>query len=436
MTEFGVTKEGFVLKPFEEILRDAQQRVRDAFGADIDLSPTSTLAKILQVTADEDALLWRRLEDVYYSQFVSTASGTDLDLLGDDAGIVRRHLFAEGQVELTIEQPQPERVYVLPEGAILLTRGTPSHAFHTTAAAKLSATAPRATVPARAFEEGPLGNIPAGAIVAVDPDYLADHLEAAGPTTVTATNPAPFDGGQRRESDVDYRARQLGFPREMWTEQRVLAAALGVRGVLDVLLSGPLGGADVSQSFFNLFLFNQRAFGAERPTGEPYFIDVVVAHEPTRPWRSTSSVVGIYERVRAEIELVRPAGIFFNIVEAQHVEVGVRATVIADPGMDAQAIQASLTNRLAADLGSLRLGGDVLFSQVMRALVEQPGVLDVQDLRLRRAPAAAQQLTAGGVAPAEEVIERATGENLELGPTEIATFRVGSELFDVVVIGR
>ena len=436
MTELGVTPDGFALKGFTQILADAQQRVREMFGPDVDLSPTSSLAKILQVTAEEDALLWRRLEDVYYSQFVSTASGVDLDLLGDDAGIARRHLFAEGQVEITLEQPQPGRVYVLPEGAILLTRGTPPQAFHSTAAASLSAATPRVTVPARAFEEGPRGNIPAGAIAAVDPDYLAEHLDAAGPTTVTATNPAPFDGGQRRESDVDYRARQLGFPREMWTEQRVLAAALGVRGVLDVLLSGPLGGPDVSQSYFNLFLFNQRAFGAERPTGEPYFVDVIVAHEPTRPWRSTDPVVGIYERVRAEIELVRPAGMFFNIVEARHVEVAVRATVIADPGMDAQAVQASLTSRLAADLGSLRLGGDVLFSQVMRALVEQPGVLDVQDLRLRRTPAAPRQLTAGGVTPAEEVIEMATGENLELGPTEIATFRVGSELFDVVVIGR
>jgi hypothetical protein len=429
MTQFGVTPEGFVPKELTDILGAVQQRVRDVFGADADLSPTSPLAKILQVTADEDALLWRRMQDVYYSQFVSTASGADLDLLGDDAGITRRHLSANGQVTLAIGSPQPGRVYLIPAGTMLVAANRP--AFVTTQAARLDEATPSANVPARAAEEGPDGNIAAGAITGVDPDYLRDVLGILPPTTLAATNPAPFTGGQLRESDVDYRARQLGFPREIWTPRSVRAAVLEIPGVFDVLLAGPLGGVDVSQSLFNLFLFGQRAFGAERPTGEPYYFDVIVASDPIHPWRTTGQVTGIYEQALAKIDRVRPVGVLPSVVPANRVDVGVRATVIADPGFDVPALRTGLLDRLAADLGALRLGGDVLFSHVMRLLVEQQGVLDVQDMRLRRSPGAVSKLTPGG-----PVIEMGPGENLTLAPAEVAVFAVDSELFDIQVVGR
>ena len=57
------------------------------FGDDVDLTATSPLRKILEVTAAEDAGLWRRLEDLYYARFLSSAVGDDLDLLGEDVGV-------------------------------------------------------------------------------------------------------------------------------------------------------------------------------------------------------------------------------------------------------------------------------------------------------------------------------------------------------------
>jgi hypothetical protein len=123
-------------------------------------------------------------------------------------------------------------------------------------------------------------------------------------------------------------------------------------------------------------------------------------------------------------------------VEADHIEVGARAQIIVQPGYDTQAIAAAFTERLAADVGALALGGDVLYSQVMRAFVEQPGVVDVQGLHLRRCPPAFGRITFGPIAFQAEVIEAGAGENLVMGATEIAVFRLDSALLDLQVVAR
>src|SRR5262245_28177674 len=131
MSEFGVTEDGFVLKGFDAILGDAKERARQMWatlGLEPDLTSTSPLLKLLEAGAYEDAELWKRLEDFYYSAFVSTATGDALDLLGDDVGLARRDSFATGVVTLTLAGGLPGRTYVLPEGTILLAPG-PGKAF-------------------------------------------------------------------------------------------------------------------------------------------------------------------------------------------------------------------------------------------------------------------------------------------------------------------
>jgi hypothetical protein len=110
--------------------------------------------------------------------------------------------------------------------------------------------------------------------------------------------------------------------------------------------------------------------------------------------------------------------------------------VIIEPGYDPQALLASINARIAADIGALKLGGDVLYSQVMCAFAEQPGVVDVQNLRLRRCPASFGVITFGAVPFQLGVIEAPPGENLALEATEIAVFRLDSELIEIEVVGR
>ena len=435
MADFGVTADGFAAKGFDVILGEAMTRTQDMFGDDVDLSVTSPLWKILSVTASEDAQLWQRLEDVYYSRFISCAVGDDLDLLGDDVGVPRRFLPANGEVTITVSQPQPGRAYLLPEGTIVVTADPSPIAFYSTVPVTLTAEAPSATVTVRAFQPGPQGNVPVGAITAIDPVFQQLYLSIVPPTTMSAANQQPLSGGSDQEPDEDYRARLLGWPRTMWTLESMRAAVLEVPGVIDVQLYDPLGGVDVSQGYFGIFAFGRRPFSAERRIGDPYFFTVVVAHELVRPWRTTGAVPGIFELVTAAIDRVRPVGIHPNVVEADHIEVGARAQVFIQPGYDTRALEAAITQRLS-DVGGLRLGSDVLYSQVMRAFVEQPGVVDVQNLHLRRCPPAFGRIAFGAVPFQSEIVEAGPGENLVMGPTEIAVFRLDSALLDLEVTPR
>ena len=435
MTSFGVTPQGFVPKGFATILAESADSARALFGDDLDLSSTSPIRKILEVTAAEDARLWRRLEDLYWSRFLSSAVGTDLDALGEDVGVERAFLAATGEVTVTVQNPQPERTYTVPEGTVLVT-GPSGPVFHTTATVQLTAGADTATVGALAAVPGPDGDVAADAITGVDPDFAAHYLPLPAPTRLVVGNAAPFTGGSDREPDERYRQRLLGRSRTLWTPAAVREAALDVPGVVDVLLADPLGGVDVSQSYFNAFPFDQRLFTAERQLGEPYFFSIVVAHEFARPWRTEGPVTGIFEQVTAAVDRVRPAGIHPQVVEADHIEIGLTAQLVTRPGYDTQALLSALTDRLVTDLGALTLGADVLFSQVTRAIVEQPGIADVQGLRLRRFPPAFGRVTLGQITFAADVVEAGPGENLPMDPTEIAVFAADSALLDIGVTSR
>lgn len=433
MAGFGVSNEGFNLKGFDIILGEGVDRALQMFGPNIDLTPSSPLLKLLEVTSAEDAELWKRMEDLYYSNFVSTALGDNLDLLGEDVGLARRRLFAGGEVTVKINNPVPGRNYILPEGTMVVT-GAPVRSFFTTAPVTLNAASPQVTVKVQAFARGSDSNIAANTIIGLDPVYQQIYLSDFGLATVTAQNLQPFTDGEKFERDDDYRGRLLGLPRNLWTLESVRRAVLDLSGVIDVLLFDPLGGVDVSQSYFNLFNFSQRPFSSERSVGEAYFFDIVVAHEFAWPWRTTGNVPGIFEQVGEAVDRVRPVGIHPNIVEANHIDVGVRAKVIIRAGYDPQALLASIKQRLAKDIGALKLGGSVLYSQVMCAFGEQPGVVDVQQLHLRRCPPAFGRITFGAVPHQTTVIEAAVGENLEMGATELAVFRTDSDLIDFEVV--
>jgi hypothetical protein len=431
VTGFGVTDGGFVRKGFDVILTESLDRTRAVFGASVDLSSTSALRMVLQVAAAEDTELWKALENAYYANYLSTASRDALDLLGDDIAVSRRDSFVAGRAELTLAGGVPGRVYAVPEGTVLVTAATTP--FTTDAGVELTAARPVVEVGVHALERG-MADLPVGAIVAVDAAYRAVYFADFGAATVTVTNKAPLTGGREPEDNETYRGRLLGVARNLWTLGAVRQAVLDVDGVLDVLLSDPLGGVDVSQSYFNTFTFGQRLFSAERRVGEPYLFDVIVAHEFRWPWDTTGVVRGVSERVRDAIDRVRPPGVHPNIMEADHIDVGVRARVIVRRGHDQPALLTSITDRLARDVRGLRLGGDVLYSQVMGAFVEEPAVIDVQRLHLRRFPAAFGRITFGDVPFVGDVLEAQIGENLVMGPTELAVFSPDSHLHDIEMV--
>ena len=432
-TQFGVTPDGFVLKAVDQILADEQSRARQMFGDDVDLSSGSPLRKILDAVAWQAHDLWKGMERQYYANFVTTGDGPDLDLLGTDLGVTRWNLYAQGQVTLTLKNGQPGRSYTLSEGTVVQTAGPSPLLFRTLEPAGLTANVPVQTVSAEATVRGVAGNIAAGQLTQLNAE--SSFLLNLGTATVSPKNDQPFAGGEILESDNDYRARLVGYPRTIWTVDRLSAAVKDVDGVRDCRVFDPLGGVDVSQSYFNVFAFGQRTFSLDRRLYSPYYFDVVVATQPGWPWRTTLVMTGVFERVLDTIRDLRPVSIFPNVVPANEVEIGLRATLVIEPGHDRDAILGHLLAGLRQYVSALNLGSGVLHSDVVVLMRSVVGVADVQNVHLRRCPAQFAKVNFGG-ALFRQPIESAIGENISLAPDEIPFFVIDSKLIDVEVTSR
>lgn len=435
MADYGVTREGFRIKPFVTILEEKAARAREMFGSDVDLRSTSTLRKLLDLASFEDHELWKRMEVLYYSNFSSTASGDALDLLGEDVGVGRRFLRAGGSVTLTLAGAAPGRLYHLPVGTLLVTAAPERH-FRTLELVTLSADDPEGEVAVQALERGPGGNVPASAINAIDPVYAGRFLRL-GEATIAVENVEPTAGGERLEDDTSYRDALIGHPRTLWTLAAVKRAVQRVDGVRDTRLLDPAGGVDVSLSRFNLFAFSQRRFGTHRHLGSPYRFEVLVAIHPGSLWQSVGEALGVAARVETALAEVRPVSIFPVLRRANHVRVGIRARVLTLPGHDREAVAAAIRERLERRINALGLGRAVLYSEVVTDVMGIAGVVDVTGLCLRRCP---PQINRVGFSrhlrfQAGEV-ELPVGENLRLEPDEIAEFKVDSELLEVEVRDR
>jgi Baseplate J-like protein len=430
-SQFGVTADGFALKGIDRIVADQQSRAQAMFGADVDLTSGSALRKVLDAVAWDAQELWRGMEAQYYSNFVTTATGPSLDLLGTDLGIARQNLQAQGQVVLTLTNGAPGRSYVLPEGTVVETAAPPIVSFRAIAPVPLSSDQPVAIVAVQAVNRGPGSNLAAGQQLRIDPGWAALYLNL-GAATVTPTNPQAFSGGDLVETDSDYRSRLLGVPRTIWTVDALLAQVLAVDGVRNAAIFDPLGGVDVSQSYFNMFLFGQRAFSLQRQIGSPYYFDIVVAAKPGWPWTTNGGTIpGIYGTLLDTVRSLRPASIFPNIVQANQVDVGIRATLVIQAGHDQDAIKGQIIDSLHTTVDKMPLGRSVLYSDVMLiARRAASGVVDVQNLHLRRNPPAFAGINfSGGVFG--QSVELDIGENAVLAPDEIAQFSIDPGLIEL-----
>lgn len=435
MADFGVTKSGFIIKPFQTILSDKAARARQMFGADVDLRSTSALRKMLDLSSYEDLELWKGMEQSYYSNFMSTASGDALDLLGDDTGVSRRFLTATGDVKFTLSGPAPGRTYYLPLGTLVET-DAPIQRFRTLDLVALSDQSKVATVSVEALQRGPQSNVAANAINKINVQFALQNLNL-GTATIAVANPDSLTGGDQLEDDASYRGLLIGYPRTIWTLDAVQNAVTQVDGVRDCRLFDPLGGTDVSQSIFQLFAFSQRKFGMQRLLGSPYYFDILVAVDPGFVWDSQPGLTGVKDQIESAIAQVRPVSIFPNILRANNVIVGVRAQILITSGHDQNGVLASIKGKLEQRISSLGLGNAVLAAQVQSDVLSVAGVLDVQQLHLRRSPPLLSRVSFGSsLVFQQEVIEAAVGENIDLKPNEIAVFQIDSELIDIEVSDR
>lgn len=441
-TIYGVTNQGFIVKPFQAILNDAFARAQQLFGSDIDLRSSSTIRKIIELGCLDTALLWMTLDDVYHGGFTSTASGGALDLLGTDLGLGRASLKAVGQVTFKLTSSAPDKsVLTLPPGTLVCTAAPNSVEFRLSLVLNLSndPTQPypaQANAAVTAVAPGVRSNVAANQIVRINPTFAARYL-SFDPSYIAVSNTAAFSGGEGYEDDSSYRRKLQAQPRTFWTPDAIRETVYAVDAVRDVLVSDPYGGLDTSASLFGGTCFGDALFHVPRDVGNPYFFSIVVASVPGALWETEGTgpdqIVGLHDQILAALEPIRPISTFPMLVQADSVEVALRAQLTLQSGADSDGVRTAAMAAVATYITSLRLGDAVLYSQVLRVLTELPGVVDVQNLRLRRCPSRFGEVVFGPpviYADPNNIMpfEASCGGNLTLAPNEVAVFAAGNEV--------
>jgi hypothetical protein len=408
---FGITGRGFTPKPFARLLAEKLALARLLFGDDVDLGSGSAIRKLLEVAALEDARTWAALSSMYDNSFVISASGEALTRLGEEVGLPRPHLEAQGKVSLKLQGQLPAGTTAIdiPRGARLSTAG--GHQVATDESVVLSPMSPARDVAVVAFYPGPEHNLDPNATGAdgshpqkidrwnrLDPAVATlDAAErAAGTPLVVIEHTEPLTGGELYWPDARYRQLVLSTPRSIWSVDAIRIAVSLVPGVRQVVVRDGLGGLDIHQSIFGNFNFIERLFATERDLGSPYYFSVLVAPAPGAIWDGPD---GLRISVESAIEDLRPIGIFPQVTQAQEVGIGVRADLVVRglplPAGSRAAVNASepavalknrLIDRLRAYVDSLDFGEPVRAAEVIWAMMNEVGMTDVRHLQLLRYP--------------------------------------------------
>jgi len=441
--DVGVTAGGFVPKPFSRIMAEKLALARAVLGDDLDLTASSVLRKLLEISALEDARTWAALGGMYDNSFVVSATGDALSALGAELGLPRPFLEAGGRVSLQLSGTLPDDVdsVRIPLGARMLTPGGDDVA--TAEATVLSATRPKADVAVLAFRPGEQGNLRPGEVDddgthprrieswnLLDPamaEYAALVQRTDGAVQVTITHSADLDGGQLRWPDDRYRSLLLRAPRSLWSVEAVQVAVSLVPGVRQVQVRDSLGGLDLNQSVFGTLSFLDGVFSAERDITNPFALTVLVAPTPGAIWDGPN---GLKASVLAAMEDIRPLGIFPVVQRGDMVAVSIAADLlvsgiplppgsrsVVDSSPAARDLKRRMSERIRAYVADLSFGEPVRAAEVTYALMSVPGVEDVRNLELLRWPGPPEVTGAPG-----GIVRLAAGQNVVVGQTSIPTY--------------
>jgi len=176
------------------------QEMLSHFGGQTGLEPREgcDLSARLYALAAQVYALYIQADWVVRQAFPQTAEGEFLDRHAQLRSLERKPAVAAGGVARFTAGDTADAPRTIPQGTVCMTAGLVR--FETTAPAVLEAGARTVDVPIRALEPGRLGNVSAGAIVAM----------AVAPIGIAkCTNPMPCAGGADGEGDDELRVRVL-----------------------------------------------------------------------------------------------------------------------------------------------------------------------------------------------------------------------------------
>lgn len=458
--QFGITQDGFIAKPYARLLAEKLALARELFGNDLDLSSGSAIRKLLEVSALEDARTWAALTSMYDNNFVSTATGDALSRLGEELGIPRPFLEAKGKVKLKANFSKLDELNAkrknkglseitqlnIPRGTRLTTDG--GHHVATNESVVFSSANLEREVAVIAFYPGPEHNLA--------PDIANQkikHWNRRDPTwedlfkswveffpkkslnldkVVSITYETRLTGGELQWADNRYRQLLLQAPRSLWTVEAIQTALSLVPGVRQVQVRDALGGLDLSQSIFGNFNFMERLFSTERDLGSPYYFTVLVAPTPAAIWDGPD---GLKVAIESAIEDLRPIGIFPKIMPAVEVGIGVSAQLVVrglplptgpkdvvNNSSQAVDLKQRLMARLQRYIDTLSFGEPVRASEIIWALMSEPGIVDAVELKLLRYPPNFEAVDFQQSPPPNQAQIFARGKNIHLQAHEIPVF--------------
>ncbi|MBS0176677.1 MAG: hypothetical protein JSR64_21845 [Nitrospira sp.] len=444
--DYGLTTEGFFPKPFARLLAEKLALARALFGDTLDLSSGSTIRKLLEISALEDARTWAGISTMYESCFVSSAQGDALSRLGLELGLPRPQLEARGSVKLKLVSTLPAGVtqISIPRGARMSSAG--GHHVATDERVVLSTSVKERIVSVAAFYPGPSHNInpsftePDGSTPQkldrwnrLDPllKELDDAERAASENLVIIEHTAALTGGELQWPDTRYRELLLRAPRSIWTVDAIQTAVSLTPGVRQVRIHDALGGLDINQSIFGNFNFIERLFGTERDIGNPYYFTVLVAPTPAAVWEGPDGLRASIENV---LEDLRPIGILPQVKEAEQIGIGVQCKLVVEglplptgskdtvnSSAAAVSLKKRVLDRLQRYIDGLKFGEPVRASEVIWSIMNEPGLADALDLQLLRFPPGFDAISFN-TPVVNNVQKMAVGENVTLQGGQIAVF--------------
>lgn len=222
-TNFGLTDQGYLAPSYEELLDSVQDDFLRVFPSDLVLTSNSNAGILSRLIAWREYEQIQAQQQVYYSAFVSTATGSALDRLGANVGLPRK-----------VDRPASATLTIVTDGEYLIEAGTQfetedGYIFDLTDDVLTTQKGDtwQAVGNAEAEDTGEVTNVEPNTITIV---YNPDE------SIISVTNPEKASGGQDYEEDPQYRARLIAenANRPSPTLNGVRSALLNVQGVREV----------------------------------------------------------------------------------------------------------------------------------------------------------------------------------------------------------
>lgn len=128
MADFGVTSTGFIAKPLSTIQTEIDALLKSTFGDQINTTDQSILGQLKGLFSERESTIWELMEDIYDSQYRSSASDSSLDLVNAIIGVPRLGALVS---RVNGQALFGTATTLIPTGTLFSVDGSPSIIFRT-----------------------------------------------------------------------------------------------------------------------------------------------------------------------------------------------------------------------------------------------------------------------------------------------------------------